>query len=568
MSSPFSGLYKNQKDYNTKKILESNKIIDVARELGLSVARNVIPCIKKENHVNHNGPATMTFNLIKNTFRCWVCPNVGGNVIDLVMQVKNINRDKALQYLSIRSDIKSYTERNNYFNEKNRKKINPSDRESIFRDFLNRLDCNRGIDLIAFASTKGGTGKTLVVNNLSVIISLIARYIGKHRESSPQTVELIDLDFGKPDQRLLLGIEPEYFIEDIFYQRRRNLTWELLRQNTPAENLKFISSCPVRKSNSLYYRRKNEILYMLHNSDAKLKLADFGGGSDKDTLDFLGSIRSKVFVINSDRASVEAVFNLILSLLYYTMKQRFKGSSAALNLVEKLRDCRRNGFTIEDLRDGFHRLDKKRTQNSQLKQFYDITMRPFKKKLGIPVGIDGNPMLEILNEDLLLLREKVNQVLFHDNGKNGGYTYAQKSSIYRTFTTIEHTVQELNSYSKRLKDMLETSLFGLIINKCDKEEADAVASDLVKSISDIFSMRLTYLGDIPEEKALRNISNYQMPFIIFDPNHPVISNFSAITDKIIGLSNGSTVRIIQDQKDHIGALENQWANYAEHAPVF
>ena len=177
-------------------------------------------------------------------------------------------------------------------------------------------------------------------------------------------------------------------------------------------------------------------------------------------------------------------------------------------------------------------------------------------------------MLEILNEDLLLLREKVNQVLFHDNGKNGGYTYAQKSSIYRTFTTIEHTVQELNSYSKRLKDMLETSLFGLIINKCDKEEADAVASDLVKSISDIFSMRLTYLGDIPEEKALRNISNYEMPFIIFDPNHPVISHFSAITDKIIGLSNGSTDRIIHDQKDHINALEEQWANYAEHVPVF
>ena len=568
MGSTLSVFQKIRDNFDVEKILKVNSIIDVAREFGLNVGKNVIPCIKKKNHVDQNGPPTMTLNLIKNTFRCWVCSDVGGDVIDLVMQVKNVDRDKAIQFLSIRSEIKSESERNGFFSDSSYSRLNSNEREAIFSDFLSGLGSSRGIDLIAFASTKGGTGKTLLVNNLAVIISLITRYIGNHRERKPQNVELIDLDFGKPDQRLLLGIEPEYYIEDIFYHQSGHYKWDLLRQDTPADNLIFISSCPVRKSNSLYYLKKNEILYMLHNSDAGIKLADFGASSDKDTLDFLSSIKSKVFVINPDRASVEAAFNLILSLLYYPMKQQFKNSSEAMNLLEKLRTCRCSGFTMGDMREGLRRVDKARSEHDNIKHFFEHTIYPFRQELGIPDSKNGKPTLEAIRKDLPLMQNKVHQIIFNCNSVNGDYSYAQKRRIYRTIKSIEQSVRKFDSFSKRLEGMLQTSLFGLIINKCNKEEADSIAGELVNRISDLFSLNLFYLGHIPEAKALRNISNYQMPFIVFDPEHSVLSHFYSITDTIVGLKDGSTAKLICDQKGHLASLKMEWADLAEHASRF
>ena len=560
--------------FDVDKILKTTSIIDVAREFGLIVSKNVIPCIKRENHVEQNGAPSLTFNLVRNTFKCWVCPDVCGDVIDLVMQLKNVDREKAIQFLTIRSEIKSEGERNEYFSEKKYDRQSPATkngpnvkaRDTIFQEFLDGMNTNRGIDLIAFASTKGGTGKTLVVNNIAVIVSLITRYIGNHQESEPQLVELIDLDFGKPDQRLLLGIEPQHYLEDIFYQNPDTFKWDLLRQITPLESLNFISSSPVRKSNSMYYRKKNEILYMLHNSDAHVKLADFGGGSDKDTLDFLSSIKSKVYVINPDRASVEAVFNLILSLLYFPMKKRFKSSGKALDAAEKFRNCHRTGYTIENMLEELKNIDKSKNTFDKIKDFYGETVLPFMHELDIPETANGNLTIEHIKEELPAIKQRVFELLFSGNGKNSPQeaqsnrkkSLSGNSSMYRTYTTIEKTIHQFDSYACSLNELLKTSLFGLIINKADEEEAGAIAEDLVRRVSKSFSMDLTYLGNIPEEKALRNISNYGMPYVVFNSDHPVLEKFFSITDTILNLKEGSTARIIHDQKDFIRDLKKNW----------
>lgn len=562
LPSPADTIYSSNRDSDA--IIKSNSIIEVAREFGISVGKSVIPCIKRENHVDRNGPPSLTFNLIKNTFKCWVCPDVKGNVIDLVMQLKNVDRDKAVEFLAIRSEIKSDSDRTDFFNSKRYSKLDSDSRESIFREFINGLDSAKGIDLIAFASTKGGTGKTLVVNNISVIVSLITRYIGKHQDSNPQNVEIIDLDFGKPDQRLLLGIEPENFIEDIFDKKEEKLTWESLRQKTPAPNLNLVSCRPVRKSNSMYYLKKNEILYMVHNSDAHLKMADFGGGASKDTLDFLSNIKSKVFVINPDRSSVEAVFNLILSLLYYPLKKQFRVSSKAMKLVEQFRNCSISGFTIDDMREGLRKIDAQRDENNHIERFYRDTVVPFKRELGIPDTINGELSAEYLKNELPELQQTVFKTLFNGNGENGNSSFARKSALYRLYTVIENTINDFDSYSHRLENLLKTSLFGLIINKSDKEDADCIAEDLIRRVSDLFSMNLTYLGYIPEEKALRNISNYQMPFVIYDPDHPVLERFFSITDSIINLKNGSTARIIHEQREYLSELKKQWSEIIDN----
>jgi len=444
--------------FDVEKFLKTTSIVDIAREFGLSVGKTVIPCIKRENHVDKNGAPTLTFNLIKNTFKCWVCPDVCGDVIDLVMQIKNVDREKAIQFLTIRSEIKTDDKRPAIINERKFDDLSTAARDTIFQDFLEGMDTNRGIDLIAFASTKGGTGKTMVVNNIAVIVSLITRYIGKHQGNNPQLVELIDLDFGKPDQRLLLGFEPEHYLEDIFYQHPDTFKWDLLRQDTPMKSLNFISSSPVRKSNSMYYQKKNEILYMLHNSDAHIKLADFGGGSDKDTLDFLSNIKSKVYVINPDRASVEAVFNLILSLLYYPMKKRFKSSGKAMDAVEKFRNSHRTGYTIKNLLEELKNIDKAKNSLEKIKDFYGETILPFKKELDFQTGENGNGngnfSLERLKQELPAIQHKVFEILFSSNGNGNGKkskkTLSRNSNIYRTYTTIENVVHQFDSYSSRL----------------------------------------------------------------------------------------------------------------------
>ncbi|MFC1730198.1 hypothetical protein ACFL6I_07650 [candidate division KSB1 bacterium] len=556
MNARFNNFNKIISQQEIEKLVKQNNIIEVAREIGLKVTRSVIPCIEREQHVNQNGAATLSFNLIANTYKCWVCPNVGGDVIDLIMQVKNVDRQKAIEFLMIRSEIKSDKERNDFFNGKRTHPIDEDTREVIYQDFIAGLDHSRGIELISFASTKGGTGKSLVVNNTAVILSLISRYIGIHRDTEPQIVELIDLDFGKPDQRLLLGIEPELYIEDIFYQPSQD-RWSDLRQTTPIENLHLVSACPVRKSNSLYYLKKHEILYMLHNSNSLLKLADFGGGTDKDTLDFLSHIKSKIFVINPDKASIEAVFNLILSLIYYPLKQRLKGSKEALALLEEFRNCSRSGLTINKLREGFSALDMKRSESDDFLQFYDKVFVPFKKEMRLNETTYDKPTIDLVKADLLELKKAVYEVMFYKDHSNGA-SYIKKSKIYGAYNSIESTVNRYTGFHDTLNELLKTRLFGLIINKATTVEADPIAEAFVDRVARYFSMRMTYLGNIPEENVLRNISNYQMPFFIYDPRHPVLDYFYHITDKIIGLKSGSSVKIISDQLDYVTSLKMNW----------
>jgi len=237
-----------------------------------------------------------------------------------------------------------------------------------------------------------------------------------------------------------------------------------------------------------------------------------------------------------------------------------KGSRDALELLEKLRNCQRNGFTIDNVREELHRIDRKRAKSNNFRRFYDDTLLPFKKILGVPLTIPDKPTVETLIADLPVLKQLVNKIMFYDGN---GVTYATKSKIYRTYNTIEQTVNAYSSYAKLLEDLLRTRLFGLIINKAAEEEADSIAGEFVERIADTFSLRMTYLGSIPEEKALRNISNYQMPFIIYNHEHPVLDYFYEIADKIIGLKSGSTAKIIIDLSDYIASLKMRWAQSAE-----
>ena len=349
--------------YDVDEILSKNNIIHVARELGLNVNRSTVECLRIDRHRSKNNFPTMTFNPLKNTYKCWVCNDVNGDVIDLVMEVKKIDKKKAIEFLAVRSEIEPVNDdsikyKRNYL----------PDKETIYSGINHGINGNKGIDLLAFISLKGGTGKSLIVNNLAFSFALLSKFISDYQKKDIQKVELIDLDFGKPDQRLIIGIEPKYYIEDIIYSKNENIKWDNIKVKTHLDGIDLISSSPIRKVQNLFFFHKNEIIYLINDSKAKIKLADFGAGTSKDVLDFLNSIHSKIFVVTSEESSKQAIFNLMMTMIYNQLKNLFQKDAEIMTHIEKLRDCFRTGYRIDDLRFELERLDEKRVRNGDVKR--------------------------------------------------------------------------------------------------------------------------------------------------------------------------------------------------------
>lgn len=74
-------------------------ILEVASSLGINVVKNRARCLKPQNHSHGDRTPSMSFNIAKNSFRCWVCPDVHGSVIDLVMIARDIGFSEALSFL-------------------------------------------------------------------------------------------------------------------------------------------------------------------------------------------------------------------------------------------------------------------------------------------------------------------------------------------------------------------------------------------------------------------------------------------------------------------------------------
>jgi len=566
----FNSLKEKELFYDVDEIKAKNNIIQVARELGLKVTRSVIPCIKQHQHKDKNGYPSMSFNLVRNTFKCWVCPDVGGDVIDLVRIVKNISREKALEYLAIRAGLSVYDsfesiENNNNGNGKNGNGKEKSSEivESYYREFFDGLDQSAGLEALAFVSLKGGTGKSMIVNNLAAVFSLITKYIADTEKKELHYVDLIDLDFGKPDQRILTGVEPEFYLEDVFYNRENNLGWKDLRTKTRLQNFSLISSSPVRKAQSLFYMHKNEIMFMLNDSDAHIKLTDFGGGISNDILDFLMNIRSKVCVVNDEETSKEAIFNLILTIIYDQLKKSFQTKSEIHPLLDKLRLCKKTGFTIEDFSHELEEIDKRNTDRENVEQFYQTYMQPLKELLGCNWIILGEKDHKDLKKEIDLLGNKVKDLLFkeYNNGGSKGINFSDKTEIYKKYTELKKEFVKFDSCKSKLENLLRANRFGLIVNKSDSEKAFEIYNEITRKIKYFLGMKLCYLGSIEERDSLRNISNHRMPYVFYNYEDDALRNLYAIADRFLGLKEYSTEKIIYSQKDFIRSMKNNWGSF-------
>jgi DNA primase len=91
--------------YDLNAIKSGNNIMDVAKELGLEVRGTSARCFRPECHKRNDRSPSLSFDARRNTFRCFVCRDVGGSVIDLVMQVKEMKFREAVEYLAERAGM-------------------------------------------------------------------------------------------------------------------------------------------------------------------------------------------------------------------------------------------------------------------------------------------------------------------------------------------------------------------------------------------------------------------------------------------------------------------------------
>ncbi|HHX38395.1 MAG TPA: hypothetical protein GX715_00385 [Armatimonadetes bacterium] len=87
------------------ELIRRNDIVAVAQELGLAVRGTRCRCLRPEAHAHGDRSPSLSFNRRRNTFHCWVCPDVGGSVIDLVMLARGVSREGAVAYLAARAGM-------------------------------------------------------------------------------------------------------------------------------------------------------------------------------------------------------------------------------------------------------------------------------------------------------------------------------------------------------------------------------------------------------------------------------------------------------------------------------
>jgi DNA primase len=77
----------------------AHPILDVLRDLGIPVQHGRFRCLRPENHAHGDRTPSVSIWSDRGAFKCWVCPDVKGDVIDLVRLARNCSFREALAFL-------------------------------------------------------------------------------------------------------------------------------------------------------------------------------------------------------------------------------------------------------------------------------------------------------------------------------------------------------------------------------------------------------------------------------------------------------------------------------------
>ncbi len=178
---------------------------------------------------------------------------------------------------------------------------------------------------ISVGSGKGGTGKSMVVSNLAV---LLAR--GNRR------VCLVDLDLGGADIHILYGLfEPEKTLTDFLARRTASLA-EIAHPLPTFGNLQIIpgSGNTVQTAN-MSFQEKQRLLRALATLDTDVLLVDVGAGTGFHALDFFMCTDIQICVTNPEPAAIMDFYNF---LQLATIRRALGGFLAQSEIGRTLRE--------------------------------------------------------------------------------------------------------------------------------------------------------------------------------------------------------------------------------------
>lgn len=176
----------------------------------------------------------------------------------------------------------------------------------------------------AFASGKGGVGKSVIAANLAVLLARAGR----------RTV-LVDADLGGANLHTILGMtSPKLTLSD-FINRRVSALDDVVVP-TPIPGLALVSGTRAfLESTNPSHTQKEKILRHVAALRADDVLLDLGAGSSFNVLDFFLVSKRSIVVVIPEPTSVENTYQFIRSAFYRKLK-RAEPRAAVQDVISRI----------------------------------------------------------------------------------------------------------------------------------------------------------------------------------------------------------------------------------------
>lgn len=192
----------------------------------------------------------------------------------------------------------------------------------------------------AFASGKGGVGKTVMTTSFGVALA-----------DAGNEVVVIDADFGGPDVHTSLGIlDPTRTFFDYYTLQCESLND--LALETLVENLRIISgACGTLGLANPNFARRQHFIQELETLRADYILIDLGAGTSYDVVDFFLLVRSPILVMSPEPTAVYDAFGFLKICFFRGLTRRLRKHRAALRVItsSEIPEDTRMKYAMQDL---------------------------------------------------------------------------------------------------------------------------------------------------------------------------------------------------------------------------
>lgn len=182
---------------------------------------------------------------------------------------------------------------------------------------------------VSVGSGKGGTGKSMVLSNLAL---LLAR--------SGRKVCIVDLDLGGPDAHILYGLfEPERTLTDFLTRKVEHIS-DVIHTFPAFNGVQLIPGTGnTLQTANMTYQQKQRLLRNLARIDTDVLLVDVGAGTSFHTLDFFMFTDIQLCVTSPEPTAIMDFYNF---LQLATIRRAL---SSFLTQAEVTKEIREKKFT-------------------------------------------------------------------------------------------------------------------------------------------------------------------------------------------------------------------------------